>query len=80
MEARRSRISNGPLGAGTLESWWTPDDRKAFDARTGMLGAQFDSYEGLPGLHVNGKLTMGENIGDLSGVTIALKAYSASIM
>ncbi|HEY2884719.1 MAG TPA: M13-type metalloendopeptidase [Rhizomicrobium sp.] len=66
-------------GAGTLESWWTPDDRKAFDARTGMLGAQFDSYEGLPGLHVNGKLTMGENIGDLSGVTIALKAYHASL-
>ena len=44
-----------------------------------MLGAQFDSYEALPGLHVNGKLTMGENIGDLSGVSIALKAYHASL-
>jgi putative endopeptidase len=66
-------------GAGTLESWWSPDDRKAFDARTGMLGAQFDSYEGLPGLHVNGKLTMGENIGDLSGISIALKAYHDSL-
>jgi putative endopeptidase len=66
-------------GAGTLESWWRPDDRKAFDARTEMLGAQFDSYEGVPGLHVNGKLTMGENIGDLSGISIALKAYHASL-
>jgi putative endopeptidase len=66
-------------GGGILQSWWTEDDRKAFDARTGMLGAQFDSYEGLPGLHVNGKLTMGENIGDLSGLTIALKAYHASL-
>jgi putative endopeptidase len=66
-------------GGGILQSWWTDDDRKAFEARTGMLGAQFDSYEGLPGLHVNGKLTMGENIGDLSGVSIALQAYHASL-
>ena len=66
-------------GAGILESWWTDDDRKAFEARVSMLGAQFDSYEGLPGLHVNGKLTMGENIGDLSGITIALQAYHASL-
>ncbi len=66
-------------GAGILESWWTDDDRKAFEGRVSMLGAQFDSYEGLPGLHVNGKLTMGENIGDLSGLTIALKAYHASL-
>jgi putative endopeptidase len=66
-------------GAGLLQSWWTPDDRKAFEARTTMLGAQYDSYEGLPGIHVNGKLTMGENIGDLSGITIALKAYHLSL-
>jgi putative endopeptidase len=66
-------------GAGLLQSWWTPDDRKAFEARTTMLGAQYDSYEGLPGIHVNGKLTMGENIGDLSGITIALKAYHISL-
>jgi len=66
-------------GAGDLESWWTDDDRKAFEQRVSMLGAQFDSYEGLPGLHVNGKLTMGENIGDLSGLSIALKAYHASL-
>ena len=66
-------------GAGTLESWWTEADRKAFEARVAMLGAQYDGYEGLPGLHVNGKLTMGENIGDLSGVSIALQAYHASL-
>jgi predicted metalloendopeptidase len=66
-------------GAGILESWWTDADRKAFEQRTAALGAQFDSYEPLPGLHVNGKLTMGENIGDLSGVAIAFKAYRISL-
>jgi putative endopeptidase len=66
-------------GGGILESWWTDDDRKAFEARVSMLGAQYDSYEGLPGLHVQGKLTMGENIGDLSGVAISLQAYHASL-
>ncbi|MEI9989363.1 MAG: M13 family metallopeptidase [Rhizomicrobium sp.] len=66
-------------GGGILESWWTDDDRKAFEARVSMLGSQFDSYEGLPGLHINGKLTMGENIGDLSGISIALQAYHASL-
>jgi putative endopeptidase len=66
-------------GMGVLQSWWTDDDRKAFEARTTNLGAQFDTYEGLPGLHVNGKLTMGENIGDLSGLTIALQAYHFSL-
>jgi putative endopeptidase len=66
-------------GAGILQSWWTDADRKAFEQRTAALGAQYDSYEPLPGLHVNGKLTMGENIGDLSGITIALKAYRISL-
>jgi putative endopeptidase len=66
-------------GAGILESWWTEADRKAFEARTAVLGAQFDSYEGLPGLKVNGKLTMGENIADLAGLSIALKAYRISL-
>ncbi|HEY1962199.1 MAG TPA: M13-type metalloendopeptidase [Rhizomicrobium sp.] len=66
-------------GAGILQSWWTDADRKAFEQRTSALGAQFNSYEPLPGLHVNGQLTMGENIGDLSGVTIALKAYHISL-
>ncbi|MEI9993231.1 MAG: M13-type metalloendopeptidase [Rhizomicrobium sp.] len=66
-------------GAGTLESWWTDTDRKAFEERVTALGAQYEGYEGLPGLHLNGRLTMGENIGDLSGVAIALQAYHASL-
>jgi putative endopeptidase len=66
-------------GGGILESWWTDDDSKAFEQRVSMLGAQYDSYEGLPGLHLNGRLTMGENIGDLSGVAISLQAYHASL-
>jgi putative endopeptidase len=66
-------------GDGILESWWTDADRSAFEARVTDLGGQFDSYEGLPGLHVNGKLTMGENIGDLSGLSIALQAYHYSL-
>jgi putative endopeptidase len=66
-------------GAGNLRSWWTDADRNAFEERVTRLGGQYDAYEGLPGLHLNGKLTMGENIGDLSGLTIALKAYQLSL-
>ena len=66
-------------GLGVLQSWWTDEDRKAFEERVAKLGAQYDAFEGLPGLHVNGKLTMGENIGDLSGVAIALQAYHFSL-
>jgi putative endopeptidase len=66
-------------GSGVFRDWWTPADRKNFDARTHALGEQYDQYEPLPDLHINGKLTMGENIGDLSGVTIALKAYRLSL-
>ncbi|HEY5347873.1 MAG TPA: M13 family metallopeptidase [Rhizomicrobium sp.] len=64
---------------GELEDWWTADDRKNFDARTAMLSDQFDAYEPLPGLHIIGKNTLGENIADLAGVTIALKAYHISL-
>jgi putative endopeptidase len=66
-------------GLGILQSWWTDEDRRNFEQRTGALGSQFDSYEELPGLFVQGKLTMGENIGDLSGLTIALQAYHYSL-
>jgi putative endopeptidase len=66
-------------GVGKLESWWTDQDRKAFEERVAALGAQYDAYEGVPGLHVNGKLTMGENIGDLSGLAISLQAYHFSL-
>ena len=64
---------------GNLKSWWTDEDRKAFDARTDALSAQYDGYEPIPGLHVNGKLTLGENIADLAGLTIAYNAYHISL-
>jgi putative endopeptidase len=64
---------------GSLNNWWAPEDRKNFESRTAMLGKQFDSYEPLPGLHINGAFTMGENIADLAGVAISLKAYHISL-
>jgi predicted metalloendopeptidase len=66
-------------GAGNLRDWWTPEDAAAFQQRTTMLGAQYDAYSPLEGMHVNGKLTMGENIGDLSGLAVAYRAYRASL-
>jgi putative endopeptidase len=66
-------------GDGVLQSWWTDADRKNFDARTTALAAQYDSYEPLPGIHINGKLTLGENIADLAGLVIAYKAYHISL-
>jgi putative endopeptidase len=64
---------------GKLNDWWTESDRKNFDARTAALAKQYDAYEPLPGLHVNGKLTLGENIADLAGLVIAHKAYLISL-
>jgi putative endopeptidase len=66
-------------GDGVLRNWWTDADRKAFEAVTARLVAQYDAYEPLPGKHVNGKLTLGENIADLSGLQIAYKAYLLSL-
>ena len=63
----------GPTGK--FENWWTPEAKKAFAERTAALAAQYDAYEGLPGTKVNGKLTLGENIGDLGGVEAAYGAY-----
>jgi predicted metalloendopeptidase len=63
---------------GVLKNWWTPDDRRNFDARTDNLAKQYDAYEPLPGLHINGRLTLGENIADLAGLVIAHKAYLLS--
>jgi putative endopeptidase len=65
--------------AGPLRDWWTPDDAAKFDARAKMLGAQYSAFEPIPGAHVNGDLTMGENIADLGGLTLALDAYHASL-
>ncbi len=64
---------------GRLHDWWAPSDSKTFDARSGVLGAQYSSYEPLPGSRVNGKLTMGENLADLGGVNLGLDAYRNSL-
>jgi len=64
-------------GAGNNENWWTKEDRDRFDERTAKLVAQFDAYVPLadhPDRHVNGKLTLGENIGDLGGLSFAYDA------
>ena len=68
-------------GGGALRNWWTEEDRTAFEALTSKLVAQFDalSPSAAPDHHVNGKLTLGENIGDLGGLTIAYKAYLISL-
>ena len=66
-------------GDGNLRNWWTPQDRKAFEDKTKRLGAQYDALSPVPGLNVNGKLTMGENIGDLSGLAVAYKAWKRSL-
>ncbi|GAA4369526.1 M13 family metallopeptidase [Nocardioides caricicola] len=64
-------------GAGNLNDWWTPDDKAAFELKSKKLIDQYDAFEprNLPGEHVNGALTVGENIGDLGGLTIAHTAY-----
>ena len=66
-------------GDGQLRNWWTEADRQAFDAIGASLVAQYEGYEPLPGKHVNGKLTLGENIADLSGLQVAYKAYVRSL-
>jgi putative endopeptidase len=65
--------------SGRLNNWWTAQDRKNFDARTAALAKQYDQYQPLPGLHLNGKLTLGENIADLAGLVIAHKAYQLAL-
>jgi len=65
--------------SGALRDWWTKQDAETFGKRADMLGAQFSKYEPIPGVHVNGELTMGENIADLGGLTLALDAYRASL-
>lgn len=66
-------------GQGNLRSWWTDQDRAAFDVLGKKLVAQFNEFEPIEGQHVNGELTLGENIGDLAGVTIGYKAYQMSL-
>jgi putative endopeptidase len=64
---------------GRLSDWWTPADAEHFEQRAGQLAQQFDDYEVLPGLHVNGRQTLGENIADLGGLLLALDAYHAAL-
>ncbi len=64
---------------GNNADWWTKDDRTKFEARTAKLVAQFNAYEPLPGKHVNGQLTLGENIADLGGSAVAYDALQIAL-
>ncbi|HEX3398347.1 MAG TPA: M13 family metallopeptidase [Steroidobacteraceae bacterium] len=64
---------------GNLRDWWTPEDHAKFKAKTEMLIREYDAFEPVPGFHVNGALTLGENIADIAGIEIAYKAYLASL-
>ncbi len=64
---------------GRLQNWWTPGDAEHFKAAGKKLIAQYDAYEPLPGLHINGEQTLGENIADLAGLEVAHEAYVKSL-
>ena len=64
---------------GNLKSWWTPEDRKLFEERAACVSNQFSGYQIQDGLNINGKLTLGENIADLGGLTMAFNAYQKSL-
>ncbi len=66
-------------GNGLLRNWWTEADNDEFAKRADGLVAQFNAFEPLPGKFVNGRFTLGENIGDLSGIAVAFKAYQKSL-
>jgi putative endopeptidase len=66
-------------GDGNLNDWWAKKDDEEFTRRTKQLGAQYNAVSPLPGLHVNGELTMGENIADIAGVAMAYRAYKLSL-
>ena len=66
-------------GDGNLSDWWTEADREKFNARTSVLVEQYAQFSPVEGMFVNGELTLGENIGDLSGVSMAYRAYMASL-
>jgi putative endopeptidase len=64
---------------GNLKNWWTPEDKTRFDAKAAHLAEQFDKYEPLPEVFINGKLTLGENIADLGGILIALDGLKLAL-
>jgi putative endopeptidase len=80
-EISHSFDNNGALfdSTGRLRNWWTPADFERFQQAGQALAAQYDSYEALPGLRVNGRLTLGENIADVAGLAAAYDAYRASL-
>jgi len=80
-EISHSFDNNGALfdSTGRLRNWWTPADFQRFQQAGNALAAQYDQYEALPGLHVNGKLTLGENIADVAGLAAAYDAYRQSL-
>jgi putative endopeptidase len=64
---------------GVLRNWWAAEDERRFKELTGKLADQYSKFEALPGLFLNGRLTLGENIGDLGGLNVALEAYKISL-
>lgn len=64
---------------GNMKNWWTAEDHRKFKEKTNTLVAQYNAYEPIKGYHVNGELTLGENIADNSGLAIAYKAYQLSL-
>lgn len=66
-------------GDGVMRDWWTTKDLETFKEKTGKLVAQYNGFKIFPDLNVNGEFTQGENIGDLGGLTISLKAYKESL-
>lgn len=66
-------------GDGVMKNWWTPKDLAAFKAKTNALIEQYNGFKAFPDLSLNGAFTLGENIGDLGGLSIAIKAYKASL-
>lgn len=80
-EITHSFDSTGALfdEAGRLRNWWTPADLERFNASGRALAAQYDTYEAFPGLHLNGTLTLGENIADVAGLATAYDAYRLSL-
>jgi predicted metalloendopeptidase len=80
-EISHSFDNNGAAfdSSGNMRNWWTPQDFARFQQSGQALAAQYDQYEALPGLHVNGKLTLGENIADVAGLAASYDAYKASL-
>ena len=64
---------------GNLNDWWTTADAQAFEARAQLVVDEYNGFEALPGVHVNGRLTLGENLADLGGVTIAYDALERAL-